>query len=43
MTPGNVAELIWPRIDTLWDRTSGLTMETLKGLAKALADRAPDP
>ena len=35
-----IFDLIWPRIDTIGDRTSGLTMETPKGLAKALVDRA---
>ena len=32
--------LILPQIDTLGDRTSGITMETPKGLAKALVDQA---
>jgi hypothetical protein len=36
----SIFELILPRIDTIGDRTGGLTMETPKGLAKALVDRA---
>lgn len=32
--------LILPQIDTIGDRTSGITMETPKGLAKALVDQA---
>ena len=32
--------LIMPQIDTIGDRTSGITMETPKGLAKALVDQA---
>jgi hypothetical protein len=32
--------LILPQIDTIEDRTSGITMETPKGLAKALVDQA---
>ena len=31
--------LILPQIDTIGDRTSGITMETPKGLAKALVDQ----
>ena len=33
-------DLILPHIETIGDRTSGITMETPKGLAKALVDRA---
>ena len=36
----SIFELILPDIDTIGDRTSGLTMETPKGLVKALVDRA---
>jgi hypothetical protein len=32
--------LILPQIDTIGDRTSGITMETPKGLAKALVDES---
>jgi hypothetical protein len=32
--------LILPQLDTIGDRTSGITMETPKGLAKALVDQA---
>jgi hypothetical protein len=32
--------LILPQIETIGDRTSGITMETPKGLAKALVDQA---
>jgi hypothetical protein len=35
-----IFELILPHIDGIGDRTSGLTMETPKGLAKALVDQA---
>ena len=36
----SVFELILPEIDTIGDRTGGLTMETPKGLIKALVDTA---
>jgi hypothetical protein len=36
----SVFELILPEIETIGDRTGGLTMETPKGLIKALVDRA---
>ena len=35
-----IFDLILPHIDTIGDRTSGVTMETPKGLAKALVDQA---
>ena len=35
-----IFDLILPHIDTIGDRTSGITMETPKGLAKALVARA---
>lgn len=35
-----IFDLILPHIDTIGDRTSGITMETPKGLAKALVDQA---
>ncbi len=36
----SIFNLILPHADTIGDRTSGLTFETPKGLAKALVDRA---
>jgi hypothetical protein len=36
----SIFDLILPHIDTIGDRTSGVTMETPKGLAKALVDQA---
>jgi hypothetical protein len=36
----SIFDLILPHIDTIGDRTSGVTMETPKGLAKALVGRA---
>ncbi len=35
-----IFDLIWGHRDTIGDRMTGLTMETPKGLAKALVDRA---